>query len=664
MTNKKLLLTLSISLLITAGVLVLGHNFNGDFNPTQPIEQIQAQSPPVCADGATITSECACGVTTADSGYCCNGAHFDNVYYQGCPQGAIIWSNPANQGAEDGLTKATGYNTLWKAMAQMQSGDTVIIADGNWRGYSDMSITDGHLPPSGTSGTYSKIKAETDWEVILPFVHAYSSRSYLEIRGIVFDRRPVAAGHVVNNWNHTKFIRCGFLAGPILGNAHTAGFGSGDSSRASNHHNLMEECIAWGGGRYVFYNKYGQYNIFRRCVARHDMGTGYAGTEQVFNFRAYASDYSIYQNDISIDSDRPEAYPESLNDQAGGFWLGDNYGATGNEIQGSISIKDVILPFYFGGSAGLGTSSITNSTALDTFYNGGQTLTAFVLKSETNLNGSNILGMYALGIGQDGYYGKNAGTFTIKNSILKNVGDCGVCGAAGSYINHYNVTRGAYGEGSTTYDPEENGLLYPVRIEEGSPLSTAGENGTQVGPTILKKIGRPGTLYGEEGWDEVTDEDLWPWPNEDKIKELMSVTVEGVPGIYGFTAYVSPFGSPNTLTSYIWEYLGNKIPCEIYNTCNNPPQPNITLTKTATTQTQGQAIQGEEITYTITYTNTGTATANNIVITDNIPNGTTYVPASATNEGVYGSQTNQLTWTIASLTAGGQGSVEFKTIVE
>ena len=39
------------------------------------------------------------------------------------------------------------------------------------------------------------------------------------------------------------------------------------------------------------------------------------------------------------------------------------------------------------------------------------------------------------------------------------------------------------------------------------------------------------------------------FPNEDKIKELMSTTVVGVPGKYGFTAYVSPFGSPNTLTS-------------------------------------------------------------------------------------------------------------------
>jgi hypothetical protein len=69
------------------------------------------------------------------------------------------------------------------------------------------------------------------------------------------------------------------------------------------------------------------------------------------------------------------------------------------------------------------------------------------------------------------------------------------------------------------------------------------------------------------GWDTVTDENLWSFSNENKIKEFMSATVRGVSGIYVITAGLSKAGSPLTLTKYVWEYLGNQIPCEIYGTC-------------------------------------------------------------------------------------------------
>jgi hypothetical protein len=504
---------------------------------------------------------------------------------------AEIWVNPANTGPEDGLTKATGYNTLWEGMALMSPGDTVIIANGDWTSYPGMTIYGSHLPPSGYSGTpdvYTKVHAETDWEVKLSQLRGEgqdAQRSYVEIRGIVFDSRKNPGNHIVFEWHHTKFIRCGFLAGEISGNAHTCGFGSVDSTRSSNHHNLMEECIAWGAGRYVFYNKYGQYNIFRRCVARHD----YAGATQIFNFRAYACDYNIYQNCISLDSDRTDYYITPLDVESGGFWIGDQYGSIGHEIHGCISIKDMQMPYYVGyGEAHI----MTNSVALDVTVPGiSTTNSAFILVSKATLTASNILGMGALyGPGQDGFYGKDS-IFTITNSILKDVAEYAIS-AGNSYINHYNADVTIFTEwreGSTTYDPEANGLLYPVRIEEGSPLATAGENGGRCGPEILYQIGRDedgdgicGLLYGEDGWDEVQDgkegrplRKLWPWPNEDKIKELMSETVEGVPGIYGFTAYISPFGSPNTLTSYIWEYLGNPIPSEIYDSLGDTPDTTI-----------------------------------------------------------------------------------------
>ncbi len=60
--------------------------------------------------------------------------------------------------------------------------------------------------------------------------------------------------------------------------------------------------------------------------------------------------------------------------------------------------------------------------------------------------------------------------------------------------------------------------MYPVRIESGSPLASAGTNGSRCGPEILKKIGVSGTLYGEQGWNKITDENLWPFLMRKKIE--------------------------------------------------------------------------------------------------------------------------------------------------
>lgn len=154
-----------------------------------------------------------------------------------------IWCNPANTGAEDGLTKATGYNTLHEAIAAMSSGSTVIIADGDWTSYANMYIDGANAPPSGSDGNYTNIQAETDWEVRLPYIFSYKARSYVEIRGIVFDSRANPMPHIVYEWHHTKFIRCGFLAGKLQGNAHTCGFGSADSTRQSNPTTLWRNVL-------------------------------------------------------------------------------------------------------------------------------------------------------------------------------------------------------------------------------------------------------------------------------------------------------------------------------------------------------------------------------------------------------------------------------------
>ena len=487
-------------------------------------------------------------------------------------QGGEIWCNPNNGGFEDGKAKETGYHDLWSAMAAMSPNDTLLVANGDWRKNDRMCITADKMPQDGLNGGYTRIAAETDWGVKLPNIHIETDKphGFIEFRGFVFDNRFIRNGvtHFVYNMHHTKFIRCGFLAHGLKGNNHCMGFGNSDwNDRSKNSYNLMEECIAWGSGRYMLISWNGEKTIFRRCLVRHD----YNDAPQIFNFRAYACDDTIYQNCISIDSDRIEYYAKPLNIESGGFWVGDQYGANGNVVAGCISIKDIQLPYYISGKEGKGENVVKDSIALDVTVPGVPTLSAFVLKSNTNVIASNLLGIKALNKSQDGFYGKKGGTLAVTDSILRDIGNVGLRANQTSNINHYlagqcvptEQDKGlaklkamifCWGSGSTDYDPLKNGLRYPVRVEPDTPLASAGQNGSRCGPEILKKIGVSGTLYGEPGWNEITNENLWPFPNEGKIRDLMRETVDGVSGIYGFCA------NGQTLTNYIWAYLGNTVP--------------------------------------------------------------------------------------------------------
>jgi hypothetical protein len=111
----------------------------------------------------------------------------------------------------------------------------------------------------------------------------------------------------------------------------------------------------------------------------------------------------------------------------------------------------------------------------------------------------------------------------------------------------------ASGNGSnncgTALDPLSNGLKYLFRSEPGSKLATGGVSGGAAGAQILKRIGTSGTLYGETGYNTPTNEDLWPWPNEARLKADLAET-----NSRGFSA------SAKTLTDYLWEQLGNTSP--------------------------------------------------------------------------------------------------------
>jgi len=77
---------------------------------------------------------------------------------------------------------------------------------------------------------------------------------------------------------------------------------------------------------------------------------------------------------------------------------------------------------------------------------------------------------------------------------------------------------------------------------------------------------------------------------------------------------------------------------------------------------KAEALVGEELTYTIEYRN-NEATKANVVVVDKLAEGLTYVEGSATNGGVYDSQTHTITWTIADVEAGKGGKLSFRAVI-
>ena len=108
-------------------------------------------------------------------------------------------------------------------------------------------------------------------------------------------------------------------------------------------------------------------------------------------------------------------------------------------------------------------------------------------------------------------------------------------------------------------------MKYIVRIEDTSTaLKGTASDGGDRGATILYKIGRAGSLYGDPGYNEVTAENLWPFPYEAVTHTWLnaySYTGPKLDGTSGTLTGNRGFAADGqTLTKYIWSYLGYPSP--------------------------------------------------------------------------------------------------------
>jgi len=452
----------------------------------------------------------------------------------------------------------------------MVGGDTLILRDGT---YSN-GVENRWCPPGGTAENYTIIKADNDGGPILTYGFSSNidtAEPYVQLEGIKWTSSPGAAGS-----DHVKFLRCIFEgSSSVDGNVVAMGTSIDDV--------LFEDCIAYGKGRYKFL-LYGVTNaIMRRCVARMDYVNGGlrddAGSplhEPIAAFSVYGCTNVELQNCIVIDGDTTD-YWDNLATTYGGAFFTPNYGD-------NITVRGcIVLNFAMPGSTGVAT----NSNIYDTVMWDAE---AGVLTNKGESVHCTVGDMYNLFHYEGGVYASDgicAGDPS--NNLITEVGEAlkKSLGYNSLYNNNDNgpVIESDITDVDPIYDAVGNptgALKYLTRIEASSPLDGTAGDGGDIGATILKRIGVSGTLYGETGYNTTTSDDLWPFPNEDIIKSHMAAwnvggTDPGLPrGDRGFANYSSPFGSPSSLTAYIWEYLGNEIPEEIYGdegdpAPNNPP---------------------------------------------------------------------------------------------
>lgn len=482
------------------------------------------------------------------------------------------------------------YTNLQAAMAAMSGGDTLIIRDGTYTGTSNQ-IDVSHLPPAGSAGAYTTIKAENNGAAIFDGENARtmfnleattsSNNRYWQFEGIIWCR-STGSCVALNNSSYVKFLRCGAYDAASGNNVNF-------SVAANSHYVLFEGCYAYGTGRYKFL-AYGYLNgypevatdhiIFRNCVGRLDGANPSGDPMSVYSI--YSADDCLVQNCIAIDSDQVDAW-SNVGSYAGAFAVP----STSKDTNRTTFTNCLALNMENGG---LNTNGNNSLDAIDTTftncvlwdYNQVDNATLNLLRGTNSIINHCTFGAsnsYYYIFNSYDYSGHNA--TTVKNSIFYNHQDLSTGHSMfydietydynNYYGNEYSVSAAAHDQTlnpiwHTSTNPT-GALKYITRIESGSTLSGDADDAGDIGANLDHLIGTAGTLYDDTGYNTDTGTSMWPFPNEDLIKTKMAAySGGGVSGARGFCTGTSLDGSAQTLTKYIWEYLGNQIPADIYGT--------------------------------------------------------------------------------------------------
>ncbi len=464
---------------------------------------------------------------------------------------ATFYISPSGDDRKGKGTSAAPWRTATKAFKK-GGGHTYVWMDGLYN-YEGGNIVN---PPSGSPDRYTVLKAENDGGAVLSGYAApllAEGVGYAQFEGFTIKDGTGGEAILTLHSHHLKFLRIGIKNGVPWDARHgnVVAFSSG------SEYILAEDLWVTGAMRYgiLTYAADGtntRYIILRRCVVRFD---GSGSVEPKAGIANYGSTSGIagssdilMQNCLALDfNDTDNAAGEGL---YAGFYNPHSGKRTRN--YGSIALNIPASGFIINEDADSRNNEVHNCLAWNVRSVG------FMSR---NASGPTIMNQVTAGrCKTDGgfrSYGASAAVW-ITNSVFVDNGEAN----HGATLDNFNLyfpptLQPAGALNPMTLDPK---IMHLPMIPGDSPAYRSGMDGLSRGAVILKRYGVSGTLWGEPGYNQLTDQFLWPWPHEKRIHELFAED-DNINGNVTARGFAVP---GQTLTRYIWEYLGSRIPESIY----------------------------------------------------------------------------------------------------
>jgi len=511
---------------------------------------------------------------------------------------------------------------LKDAIASMASGDTLIIRNGLIDGSNKDNIIPGgsrfnQQPPSGTVGAFTTIMAEDPGGVTFDMkgvekhgIHLLGSytafpgtakekvskltvpREYIAFKGMVFTQATFV-GVLVEHVEHVKLVDLGIFNTGSVSTEIGAARNNPNLSAAYSNGVIVEGLYSFGHSRYRMSFYYTENSIVRRSVGRIDE---YRGTQPIGGFQSYCSRNINGQNNVLVDSNQVDFWVAFKNFAAAFAAAATNCTALpeGIEYHRSIALNSATNLLDNDASDNpsiptvLGQDLVGWDFKLDKFNHGTGAQLDFIHAVGNTTNNQGTFGNIGTTDYRDaGFFYSRGDTSLVKNSIMYNFGYNGsgtenqgalMYSASGDDFTLANntifgfsgaLTGGGGGEifaasNTTNVDPTTSGLKYLPKLEDDSLLRSNGEGGARTGAEVMTFLGNSGAFYSETEGRQETDIAMWPFPHEEQIREAMrnysytgtvrDGSTKTLSGIRGYTE------AGQTLTNYIWTYLGNLPP--------------------------------------------------------------------------------------------------------
>jgi hypothetical protein len=513
-------------------------------------------------------------------------------------------------GITDIITIGAGEDlmTIKEGLKALPSGGTLIVKDGIYEDNDNyIGLTGpGSLqhPRSGNAQQLTTIMAEHIGEVILrngasvkiraSNDNSWPAVSYVAIKGLFVENGQLAVqghddGHSITRHHHIKIINNG-ATGVEYDSPFTA-FRSDDI--------LFENNYAFGRGRYKFTSYQASNIVWRRNVARYDIGS-YDG-EPKGTYSAYTTMNFLIANNIAVDADQPEFI--SSGEIAGEYTTPTTSGPSRGKMQRNIQLNSEMI---FGnmdeqisnGSGGDSDVELSDIVSWDI-----RPISKYVMTWGSawfdHMTMGDITAQNFIGEFFNGYHTNTRG---LTNSILHNFKNGNLFYGLNQQNEHKTIDRTVQrfgvnrvnisnftGTEDSTYEPStlqnisylnpiistENptgALRYIIRSEANNSLSGLTDDNKPLGATVMTMLGKSGTFYGDSGFDQETNIPMWPFPLEDIIKTKMQAyrftgpiyadgengrTEVGQGDLSGNRGYAI---EGQTLTHYVWNYLESLVP--------------------------------------------------------------------------------------------------------